>query len=155
MNQHETPRGSQSETGRPESYGETAEGAAEGRDQSRSGAALEGVRADQREATKVMAHSRSRFGDDISQYVRNQPLPALVIAAGLGYLIGRRARPRRSVAALSHVAGGALAAALRDPTLPRRRGFSSHRDNRNAPGSGPGMGGLDHEAGSDGQPTGQ
>ena len=104
MNQHETPRGSQVETGRRESYGETAEGAAEGRDQSRS-AALEGVRADQREATKVMAHSRNRFGDDISQYVRNQPLPALVIAAGLGYLIGRRVRPRRSVAALSHVAG--------------------------------------------------
>jgi hypothetical protein len=102
MNQHETPRVSQSETGRPESYGETAEG----RDQSRSGAAVEGVRADQREATKVMAHSRSRFGDDISQCVRNQPLPALVIAAGLGYLIGRQARPRRSVAALSHVAGG-------------------------------------------------
>jgi ElaB/YqjD/DUF883 family membrane-anchored ribosome-binding protein len=105
MNQHKTPRGSQSETGCPESYRETAEGAAEGRDQSRSGSALEGVRADQREATKVMAHSRRRFGDDISQYVRNQPLPALVIAAGLGYLIGRRARPRRSVAALSHVAG--------------------------------------------------
>ena len=106
MNQHETPRGSQSETGRPESYGETAEVAAEGRDQSRSAPALEGVRAGQREATKVMAHSRRWFGDDISQYVRNQPLPALVIAAGLGYLIGRRARPRRSVAALSHVAGG-------------------------------------------------
>ena len=106
MNQHETPRGAQSETGRPELYGETAEGAAEGRDQSRSGAALEGVRANQREASKVMARSRSRFGDDISQYVRNQPLPALVIAAGLGYLIGRRARARRSVAALPHVAGG-------------------------------------------------
>ena len=105
MNQHETPQGSQSETGRPESYGETAEGAAEGRDQSRSGPALEGVRADQREATKVMAHSRSRLGDDISQYVRNQPLPALVIAAGLGYLIGRRGMPRRSVSALPHEAG--------------------------------------------------
>jgi hypothetical protein len=106
MNQHETPRGSQFEPGRPASYADTAEGAAGVRDQSRSGAELEGARADQREATKVMAHSRSRFGDDISQYVRNQPLPALVIAAGLGYLIGRRARPRRSLAALSHVAGG-------------------------------------------------
>jgi ElaB/YqjD/DUF883 family membrane-anchored ribosome-binding protein len=99
MNQHETPRDSQSETGRPESYGETAE-AAEGRDQRRSAPALEGVRADQREATKVLAHSRRWLGDDISQYVRKQPLPALVIAAGLGYLIGRRAMPRRSVAAL-------------------------------------------------------
>jgi ElaB/YqjD/DUF883 family membrane-anchored ribosome-binding protein len=105
MNQHETPRGSQSETPRPESFGETTEEAAESRDQRRSAPALEGVRADQREATKVLAHSRSRLGDDISQYVRNKPLPALVIAAGLGYLIGRRARPRRSVAALSHVAG--------------------------------------------------
>ena len=105
MNEHETPRGSQSETRRPESYGETAEEAAEGRDQSHSAPALEGVRADQREATKVLAHSRSRPGHDISQYVRNQPLPALVIAAGLGYLIGRRAMLRRSVAALPHEAG--------------------------------------------------
>ena len=105
MSQHETPGGSQSETARPESYGATPERAAEGQDQSRSGGALEGVRADQRAATTVMAHSRSRFGDDISQYVRSQPLPALVIAAGLGYLIGRRVRPRRSVAAPSHVAG--------------------------------------------------
>ena len=102
MNQHETPRGAQSETGRPVPYGETAEG----RDQRRGGAALEGVRANQREATKVMARSRSRFGDDLSQYVRNQPLAALVIASGFGYFIGRRARPRRPVAALSHVAGG-------------------------------------------------
>jgi ElaB/YqjD/DUF883 family membrane-anchored ribosome-binding protein len=105
MNQHVPPRGSLSETGRPESYGEMAEGAVEGRAQSRIGAASEGVRAGQREAAKVMAHSRSRLGDDISQYVRNQPLTALVIAAGLGYLIGRRAWPRRPVAALSHVAG--------------------------------------------------
>ena len=105
MNQHEIPRSAQSETGRPESYGETAEVAAGGRDQSRSAPPLEGVRAGQRAATKVMAHSRRWFGDDISQYIRNQPLPALVIAAGLGYLIGRRARSRRSVAALSHVAG--------------------------------------------------
>ena len=95
MNQHETLRGSQSETGRSASYGE----AAEGRDPSRSAPAVEGVRADQREATKVLAHSRSRLGDDISQYVRNRPLPALVISAGLGYLIGRRAMPRRSAAA--------------------------------------------------------
>jgi ElaB/YqjD/DUF883 family membrane-anchored ribosome-binding protein len=105
MNQHETPRGSQSETRRPESFGETTEEAAESRDQSRSAPALEGVRADQREATKVLAHTRSRLGDDISQYVRNQPLPALVIAAGLGYLIGRRAMPRRSVSALPPEAG--------------------------------------------------
>ena len=48
MNQHETPRGSQSETRRPESFGETTEEAAESRDQRRSAPALEGVRADQR-----------------------------------------------------------------------------------------------------------
>jgi hypothetical protein len=122
MNQHETPRGSQFEPGRPESHGDTAEGMAGVRDQTRSGAALEGVRAEQREATKVMAHSRSRFGDDISQYVRTQPLPALVIAAGLGYLIGRRARPRRSVAAPSHVAGGPWPPRFETPGFPEAGG---------------------------------
>ena len=101
MNQHETLPGSRPEAERPESYGETAEG----RDRSHSAPALEGVRADQREATKVMANSRSRPGHDISQYVRDQPLPALVIAAALGYFIGRWAMPRRSVATMSHVAG--------------------------------------------------
>jgi hypothetical protein len=118
MNQHETPRGLQFEPGRSESSVDTADGAAGVRDQSRSGAALEGVRADQREATKVMAHSRSRFREDISQYVRTQPLPALVIAAGLGYLIGRRARPRRSVAAPSHVAEGPWPPRFETPRFP-------------------------------------
>ena len=118
MNPHETPRGSQFETGRPEPYGETAAVAAEGRDQSRSAPALEGVRATQREATKVTAPSRSRLGHDIAQYVRNQPLPALVIAAGLGYLIGRRAMPRRSVAALAHVAGGPWPPRFESPRSP-------------------------------------
>jgi hypothetical protein len=122
MNQHETPRGSQFEPGRPESYGDMAEGMAGVRDRTRSGAVLEGVRADQREATKVMAHSRSRFGHDISQYVRNQPLPVLVIAAGLGYLIGRRARPRRPVAAPSHVAGGQWPPRFETPRAPEAGG---------------------------------
>ncbi len=101
MNHHETPRDSQSETGRPGSYGH----ATEDRYQSRSAPAFEGVRADQREATKVLAHSRSRLRDDISQYVRNRPLPALAIAAGVGFLIGRRGMPRRSAGTLPDEAG--------------------------------------------------
>ena len=102
MNQHETPRGSQVETGRRESYGATAAGAAEGRDaESQRGiGGRQGGSAGGHEGHRTLPKP---VWDDIGQDVRNQPLPALLIAAGLGYLIGRRARPRRSVAALSHV----------------------------------------------------
>jgi hypothetical protein len=94
MNQFGTPHGSLSETGGPSSPGEPAQG-----DQTRGAASLEGVRAGQREATKVVARSQGRLGDDLSQYVRNRPLPTLLVAAGLGFLIGRRAMPCRSNAA--------------------------------------------------------
>lgn len=102
MNQHETPRGSQSKTGGPGSHGEAAKRG----DQTRGAASLEGVRADQREATTVVPSSQGRLGDDISQFARNRPVPALVIAAGLGFLIGRRAMPRRSAAPPKETGGG-------------------------------------------------
>jgi hypothetical protein len=102
MTQHQTPRSSRSETGSPGSHGQAATSG----DQTRGAASLAGVRADQREATKVVPSSQGRLGDDISQFARNRPVPALVIAAGLGFLIGRRTMPRRSAGPPTKTGGG-------------------------------------------------
>ena len=101
MNQHETLPGSRPEAGRPESYGETAEGP---RPESQC-PGIGGCQGGPAGGHEGHGELPEPAGDDISQYVRDQPLPALVIAAALGYFIGRWAMPRRSVAAMSHVAG--------------------------------------------------
>jgi ElaB/YqjD/DUF883 family membrane-anchored ribosome-binding protein len=101
MDQGGTLSSAQYATERPEAPRE----AAESQDTSGGNAALEGVRAGQREATKVLPPARRRLAGDIGQYARARPVPALVIAAGLGFLIGRRVMSRRSAVAPREAAG--------------------------------------------------